>query len=575
MSIKDTIYMRFYHYISQRLRKRIFILVPLLSLAGLLEVVSLAALIPLMSFILDSSNDIFIFEFLGLEQMGSSEKVLILFLIYLFLMILKGFFSFLTIRYSLSTVMQITGELKEHLYSGYLYRSFIKHLECNSANYLRNITTECNQIEGRFIMPSIAILVELLPVLLIGLFLFYINPEGILVAIAIFFISGFSITKLTSSILKKYGKEQLFSDGMQMKVAKETFTSLKEINLYNRQRNLIDIYSLYVDTSQSLIVKAITLGQLPKIILEIIGIIVIAIVAFISFAKGGDVNSVIVELTIFMGAIIKLLPSANRIVTNIQSLTHARPALENILNELDSMDEDKNKANKYEKEVESLNNIILKGLSLKYTVRDSYVFESINFQINKGEIIGLMGESGTGKSTLINLLLGFIKPTKGSISINGINMNECLSSWKSKVSYVPQDVVLFEDTLKNNILFYDDVIDDNYLKSIISNLKLDSLVESLPEGINTILSENGDSLSGGQKQRIGIARALARKPEFIIFDEATSALDIETEDTVNKYIKRISLHCTVLIIAHKKSALEICDKVYKISNKNLNEITLK
>lgn len=575
MKISHSIYMKFYSYISLRLRKRIVVLLPLLSLSGLLEVVSLAALIPLMSFILDSSNNIFVLDFLGLDEMKNSEKVLFLFLIYLLLMIIKGFFSFLTIRYSLSTVMQITGELKEHLYSGYLHRSFIKHLECNSANYLRNITTECNQIEGRFIMPSIAILVELLPVLLIGSFLFYINPEGILLAIIIFFISGFTITKFTSSILKGYGKEQLLTDGMQMKVAKETFTSLKEINLYNRQENLIDVYSHYVDISQSLIAKALTLGQLPKIILEIIGIIVIAIVAFVSFAKGGNVNSIIIEITIFMGAIIKLLPSANRIVTNIQSLTHARPALENILNELNAMDLEKNKRNEYEKEVDSLYNIVLKGLSFKYRIHDNYVLSDIDFQINKGEIIGLMGESGTGKSTLINLLLGFIKPTKGSILVNGINMNECLSSWKSKVSYVPQDVILFEDTLKNNILFYDDVIDDNYLKSIISNLKLDSLVESLPAGINTILSENGDSLSGGQKQRIGIARALARKPEFIIFDEATSALDIETEDTVNKYIKRISLDCTVLIIAHKKSALEICDKVYKISNKNLNEITLK
>jgi len=157
---------------------------------------------------------------------------------------------------------------------------------------------------------------------------------------------------------------------------------------------------------------------------------------------------------------------------------------------------------------------------------------------------------------------------------NGINIQECLESWQKKIGYVPLDVVLFDDSLKNNILFYDEAIDVNKLDCILSGLKLDSLVKSLPDGFETIIGEDGSFLSGGQKQRIGIARALIREPEILIFDEATSSLDVETEKSINEYIHKLKYKCIIVIIAHKESALEICDEVYIIKNKSLTEYKL-
>ena len=155
---------------------------------------------------------------------------------------------------------------------------------------------------------------------------------------------------------------------------------------------------------------------------------------------------------------------------------------------------------------------------------------------------------------------------------NKFYIEDNLDLWQSKISYVPQDVILFDDTLKNNILFYDDNVSEKELYTIISKLRLEDLVQSLQYGLETNIGENGSSLSGGQKQRIGIARALARKPEFIIFDEATSALDIKTEKFINEMIKELSSDTIVLIIAHKASAFEICDKVYQISDKKIIKI---
>jgi ABC-type multidrug transport system fused ATPase/permease subunit len=257
------------------------------------------------------------------------------------------------------------------------------------------------------------------------------------------------------------------------------------------------------------------------------------------------------------------LPSANRIVIALQSLAHAKPAIENIMKELKDIqnfvDVTQNVSmSKFER-------ISLEDFSFKYPNTDEYVLKNVNFTINKGEIIGLKGKSGSGKSTLINLLLGLFDTTTGSIEINETDIKKCKKSWQDKIAYVPQEVVLFDDTLRNNIVFYQDDIDDENIKQILIKIRL----EEFSNKLDITIGEGGSSLSGGQKQRIGIARALARKPEFIIFDEATSALDTETEKEINKLIKDISKDITILIIAHKSSALEMCNKVYEIKNNNL------
>ncbi|MBL4900969.1 MAG: ABC transporter ATP-binding protein [Colwellia sp.] len=568
----QSIYVQFYNYIPKELKKRIYVLIPFLSLTGLFEVVSLAALIPLMSFILEPNGNIYILDLLQLNELTNSQKVILLFGVYLFLMTIKGIFVFLTSRFSFSTALKVRADLQQRLFKMYLYRDFMKHLESNSTNYVRNITTECNQIEGRLVMPAITLLAEVLPVLFIISFLIFINPYGVFLAGIVFIFFGFLITYFSSKHLKEYGKEQLKSDGLQIKIATEAFDAIKEISLYKKENQILNIYKTYTDRSVSLIGKALALGQIPKLVLEVVGLIVISIIASTSLSSGSDINQVIVELTIFIGAIVKLLPSANRIVMNFQSLMHAKPAVENILIELKEIEvnikQNILKNQKYEK----LSTISCQNISVKYENRDNFVFKNVNFELTKNSIVGLKGESGSGKSTLINILLGFIKPIKGEIVINDkFYIEDNLDLWQSKISYVPQDVILFDDTLKNNILFYDDKITEKELNTIISKLRLDGLVQSLKNGLETDIGEKGSSLSGGQKQRIGIARALARKPEFIIFDEATSALDAKTEKFINEMIKELSSDTIVLIIAHKISAFEICDKVYQISDKKIIE----
>lgn len=574
MSIfSSSIYAQFYQHIPKALKRRVYILIPFLSLMGLLEVVSLAALIPLMNFILESNDShAYAISLLQLNDLSSSSKTAVLFGIYLFLMILKGFFVFLTSRFAFNTSLKIRANIQQSLFRMYLNRDFMKRLESNTAHYIRNITTECNQIEGRLIMPAITLLSEMLPIVFIVLFLLFINPYGVLLSGISFAIAGLLITHFTSKHLRLYGRQQLKSDGLQVKTAKEAFDAHKEVTLYTREEKVFDIYKEHTNTSILSLGKALALGQVPKLTLEIVGLIVIAIMVGVGLMHNLETNQIIVELTVFIGAIVKLLPSTNRVVMNFQSLTHARAAVENILTELEEVrttavqESTKCGIERYGQ----LEVVQCRNIAVKYRNRADFVLRGASITLSKNNIIGLRGESGSGKSTLINVLLGFVRPNEGVVIVNNeFNILDNLPLWQSKIGYVPQDVVLFDDTLRNNILFYDDSIDDEVFLEVVSLLKLDNLIQSLPNGLDTRIGENGCSLSGGQKQRVGIARALVRSPELIVLDEATGALDFNTEKCVNQALRLIKSRAIILIIAHKDSAFDICDEMYIVRNKSV------
>jgi ATP-binding cassette subfamily C protein len=569
-----SVYIKFYEYIPNSLKIKVKLLIPLLGIAGFLEVASLAALIPLISFILDNQNsNHWILKLFCMTDATEMKKIIVFFSIFLCLIILKGIYVFFVTRFYLNTVLQIKGSVQKRLFQGYLNKDFIKHLNSNTSNYIRNIITEANMIEGRFVMPSIILFAELFPVFFVMGFLFYLNPQGITFTVIVFLMAGFTIAKFTSKSLKSYGKEQMYNDGMQIKVAQEAFTSLKEIKLYKTQNQVSKLYGHYVDTTLNLWGKALSLQQIPKFILEIIGLVAISIIAGVSFAKGSTANEVMIEVTIFMAAIVKMMPSVSKIISNIQLMSHGKNSILNVLSEYEEFEVDNKAHNSTEQKIDNFSKLTLSDIAYKYNNREDFVFKNINIEIIKNTIIGLEGESGSGKSTLINILLGFIIPTSGKFLVNEIDIENSLSAWQKKISYLPQDVVLFDDSLRNNITFYNANIEDKKIMTILKSLNLDKLVSSLPNGLDTQVGESGSFLSGGQKQRIGIARALAREPEFLILDEATSALDEESEIAVNQAIKELKQKCTVLIIAHKKSAFEICDKVYKLDNGKLYDNT--
>ena len=266
------------------------------------------------------------------------------------------------------------------------------------------------------------------------------------------------------------------------------------------------------------------------------------------------------------------MTSANRIISSLQGLRYASPVLELFQLELGggfSGDEAKittSKTLKYDEE------IILNDVYFTYHGSQSPVLKGVNLSMRKGETLGIIGSSGAGKSTLIDLILGLLIPTSGLIKVDGLNINIDLALWQSRVAYVQQNIFLLDDTIRKNIAFGQNVIDDVLVSKCLRMAQLEEFIAALPDGVDTVVGEGGARISGGQRQRIGIARALYRNSELIIFDEATSALDKDTEREVMSAINSLKGKVTMIIIAHRLSTIESCDVVYKLDAGRLDKV---
>ena len=283
------------------------------------------------------------------------------------------------------------------------------------------------------------------------------------------------------------------------------------------------------------------------------------------------ISELIPFISLFVVSALRLMPGFNNISNSILNIKKTTPNFDYILSEYDSLEEKNVEIfdNLQTKDINFNKSIIIKDVKFKYPHSENYVIDKFNLEIYAGEKIGIVGKTGSGKTTLINLISGLLKPSDGKIYIDDIDLQDINQSWKNLIGFVHQDTFILNDTIKNNIAFgkYDK---NDYDKKILNALKkaqIDKFVNSLKNGINTKMSNDGKNLSGGQRQRLGIARAIYNDPQLIILDEATSSLDIETEDNFIDEIFSNSKEKTIIFISHKKRSLNKCDRIFDLTNK--------
>ena len=282
---------------------------------------------------------------------------------------------------------------------------------------------------------------------------------------------------------------------------------------------------------------------------------------------GNTTNKLLItNIAVFAAATFKLMPSINKIISNIQIIKSSIVPSNNVLNELsfyENFDKVKNNSNSNKNKI-NFEFINFENVNFEYNTNQP-ILKDINLSIKKNDIIGLYGKSGAGKTTFVDLLIGFHKPTSGNIILNNQNLEKIKLNFLDIIGYVPQSVFLLDDTIKNNIIFGNEKkFDNEYLNEIINLSQLNDFIDNLENGINTLVGEKGSRLSGGQIQRIGIARALYNNPQFLILDEATNALDIKTEKDFFDVVNNLKDKLTIIIISHKNSNLGICNKVLQI-----------
>lgn len=569
--------------ILSRLEKLKLLLMTVLSFIGMFfEITGLGMLIPLLSLMLKPNlvNEYPVVkpiaEFFG----NPSQNTLIIYAMVafiIFILVKMVFMIYLTYKQT-NFVATIFNNLSQKLFNGYLHLPYSFHLETNSAKLLRNIQSEVNNYCD-VIKSFLVLVLELLTALGILGFLFVWQPAATLL---ICLLTGFSVllySLATKKIVFNWGVIRQEQEAYVNQHLMQGLGGIKEVKLMGKEMFFLNEFSIHSTKRNGIVAKQLALVQIPRLFLEFLAVLGIVCLVIISINNNVNIEHLLTILGVYMVGSYRLIPSVNKIMASLQNIKYNQPVVNLIANELEKINVDKRGMqylfNGINDKLLSFNRqISINKLSFRYPSSDRLVLQNISFNVNKGDCIGIIGESGSGKSTMIDILLGLLYPVSGEICCDGQNINDNLRSWQNYIGYVPQNIYLTDSTLKANIAFGipdSDVLNES-LDNAINCAMLDSFVKSLPDGVNTKIGERGTKISGGQRQRIGIARALYHNPELLILDEATSALDSETEKDVMKAVTNLKGTRTIIIVAHRHTTLSKCDCIYEFKQGRISRI---
>ncbi len=536
------------------------------------ETISLVSLIPLFKILL---SDININEVVNLYNPFSksfdfayNQWVVISSLVIGGIFTFKAFFlSFFSFK-----LQQLVNELKTHypnlLFEKYLSKNYRYHLNHNSSYLIRNVT----ETEGiaTYLKSFIIFTHEMLIFVSLILILLFYSPLATLILLGTLLPTTLIFFVIIKKKSKKWGEERILNLGKRFKNLQEGLRGIKDIKIFKKEHEFQKNFNTNTLLMNNAEMKQFFIESLPRLWLE--WLLVIAFLILISFSLIilDDKHDIITLIVLFAMAGYRAMPSLVRILQSHQAMNYIKPILNLVIDDLTQQDK-----------LEKSSQVINKGFNDNLTIKDfnfnygsKTIFKNLNFQIEKGSAIGIVGESGVGKTTFVNLLLGLLKPSGGKILLDQKEITNDLYLFPNLFGHVPQDLFLLDSSIKHNIAFTLDesIIDNRRVFDVLKKSNLEIFVKNCENGLDTTIGEQGVKLSGGQKQRLGIARALYLNSKILIFDEATSALDIDTEKKIINELIKLKNIMTILIISHRHTTLSFCDKIYKIENNNIKKI---
>ena len=553
------------HSDERRKLIRIFVL---MLIGSVLETVSLGLIVPAMGAL---TNPEYLKKFprinelLGFPSPGQLVAISMGLLVVVYLA--KSAFMIWSLWIQKGYSNTVSNRIGRHLFDVYLQQPYEFHTQRNSALLVRNSQNSASMLAG-IIDPALGILADTL--VTIGLFglVMLLEPVGTLVTIVSFGISAVTFRRFTNERIRRWGAAQNHHKGMMLKHLQQGFGGVKDLKVLGREDFFVDRYSDELDANAS-VWRRFTLAQvLPRIGLENLTVIGLALLVSTMVFAGYDSTHILPIIGLFGAAAFRLLPAVNRTISNLQTIKWNQEIAYELYDDLKLPIEQKQIGNQSRSTFESID---FSNVSFGYVGAAQKSLQDISLKISHGEAVGLVGPSGSGKSTLVDVLLGLLAPQSGEVRVNGLPIREKLDIWRTTVGYVPQTIFLIDDSLRRNIAFGlpNKEIDEKCVEQAIELAQLKDFVAGLPDGLETVVGERGVRLSGGQRQRIGIARALYNQPEVLVLDEATSSLDTETEQGVMQAVQALQGTKTVIIVAHRLSTVEYCDRLYRLESSRI------
>ena len=562
---------KLWQHLTKRRRKQFWLLLILMIVSSIMEIISIGAVVPFLG-ALTSPEEIYQHHLTQpliqvLEITAPDQLLLPLTIIFIMATLIAATIRLLLL-YASTRLSYATGaDLSIDIYRRTLYQDYSIHTSRNSSEIINSIITKTNTVIGHILVPLLTFISSVVIMLGIISIVFTINAQVALITFSIFAFLYWIITFFTKKALQK--NSQLIADQstQMVKSLQEGLGGIRDVLIDGTQEFYCKLYQSSDLSLRRASGDNLFIGSSPRHLMEAIGMILIAILAYtLTLQEGGVLVAIPILGALAIGAQ-KLLPVLQQVYSSYSTIKGANSSFIDVLNVLNQplshgASQDLIKPISFKQE------IVFKDLSFRYTKDTPWILKNVNLSFKKGETIGFIGVTGSGKSTLLDILMGLLPPTSGELLIDGVAITqENRRSWQMHISHVPQNIYLADSTIRENIAFgvRPDKIKDHKVSQAAQQAQIVEMINNLKNKYKDFIGERGVQLSGGQRQRIGIARALYKDSNVLIFDEATSALDNKTEKKIMQQIAQLKFNQTVFIIAHRVTTLKQCDSIIRIN----------
>lgn len=581
--MKD-IFKKFNKVLNKKQKSRVVVLIFMILIGAVLETLGVSMIYPLIETVMmpevfeQNAMIVWICNVLGYTSAEQFVTFMLLALIFIF--IFKNLYLLLLYYVQHSFITNSQYRISRDLLKVYLNRPYEFYLNASTGDIMRTVYSDSTGIFN-LLLQCMQFVTEFMVAIFLGTYLLIIDP----VMTIVMGILLVGITLLSSAFLKprisRIGEESRQQQSKMYKTIMQSINSVKDVKVYAKEDAFLGIYRKYGKRYYNLARDHEVLSSVPRLAIEAFSLSGVLAYMAVMMKLGQNVQTMVPQLSAFAVAAVRLLPSASRINTYLANIAYYRPTLDYVYANVElpkNVDERAAEA-KAVTETDKLkfhDCIKVEQLYYKYPNTDKYIFENARMQVPYGKSVGIMGPSGAGKTTVVDIMLGLLRVESGTITCDGVNVLEHYGQWLANIGYISQTINMVDDTIRANIAFGVDVddIDDARVGQVLEEAQLADFVRNLPNGINTVIGERGVRISGGQRQRVGIARALYHDPEILILDEATSALDNDTEAAIMEAIENFHGRKTMLIIAHRLKTIENCDIIYKVENGKITESSL-
>ena len=568
--------------LSTQQKKRVLLLGMLMVIGGLLETLSVTIIMPFMQVVVNPAtvmNKPIVHNVCDMLGIHSDRTFLVLLSILIAVLYLfKNVFLLMEYNFQYKFVHGNRFYLQSELLDNIIHRPYEYFLHAGSGDIMRILNWD---VEAAFdmLVNLLNLFTELIVSGMLIITIFVVSPTITICIAVVLIVLLVVILIIVRPKQAQAGRDVQMSESGKNKWLLQAIQGIKEIKVAHNERFFQDGFERYAMIRNDALRRNQILTVSPRFFIEAASMATMFVVIGVMIYRGSNFEEVIPILTVVAMAAIRILPAVNRIAYTMSNLEFNMPKLNSCIENISSLGID---VNDYAYETDAKGGSVIKALQhaidfrdvrYRYSGGEKDVLSGASMTIDKGNSVGIVGASGSGKTTAVDLILGVLRPQEGAIYIDGVDVATDLQGWISQVGYIPQTIFMMDGSIRDNILFGsgEDDLSEQRIWHALGEAALEDFVRQLPDGLDTEIGERGVRLSGGQRQRIGIARALYRNPEVLVFDEATSALDNETENSIMEAIHGLHGHKTMIIIAHRLSTIEDCDHIYRVENGRINK----